>query len=229
MRQIHIAGPRVEGIGVGTAQFAFRNGTAEDSIATVHAALDAGVMLIDTALAYTRAGIESYAENVVARALRGVASERPVIATKGGHWHEGADFLIDGRPDTLRPHCEISLRTPDGPASVARQRLANRFDLDLPDNQRKLEAAGQLAQLADDAGISLIELAIAFVLRHPAITSAIIGPRTMEHLESQLTATGVHLTHDVLDRIDQIVAPGLTLNPADNGWVSPALGPAARR
>ena len=116
--------------------------------------------------------------------------------------------------------------TTQGPASVARQRLANRFDLDLPDNQRKLEAA---AQLADDAGMSLIELAIAFVLRHPAITSAIIGPRTMEHLESQLTATGVHLSHDVLDRIDQIVAPGLTLNPADNGWVSPALDPAARR
>ena len=116
-----------------------------------------------------------------------------------------------------------------GPTSAARQRLANRFDLDLPDNQRKLEAAGQLAQLAGDAGISLIELAIAFVLRHPAITSAIIGPRTMQHLESQLTATGVHLTDDVLDRIDQIVAPGLTLNPADNGWVSPALGPTARR
>jgi aryl-alcohol dehydrogenase-like predicted oxidoreductase len=117
----------------------------------------------------------------------------------------------------------------EGPASVARQRLANRFDLDLPDNQRKLEAADQLAQLADDAGISLIELAIAFVLRHPAITSAIIGPRTMEHFESQLTATDVHLTDDVLDRIDQIVAPGLTLNPADNGWVSPALDPTARR
>jgi aryl-alcohol dehydrogenase-like predicted oxidoreductase len=116
-----------------------------------------------------------------------------------------------------------------GPASVARQRLANRFDLDLPENQRKLEAADQLAQLADDAGISLVELAIAFVLRHPAVTSAIIGPRTMEHLESQLTATDVHLTDDVLDRIDQIVAPGLTLNPADNGWVSPALDSTARR
>jgi aryl-alcohol dehydrogenase-like predicted oxidoreductase len=119
--------------------------------------------------------------------------------------------------------------TAQGPESVARQRLANRFDLDLPENQRKLEAAAQLAQLADDAGITLIELAIAFVLRHPAVTSAIIGPRTMEHLESQLTATDVHLTHDVLDRIDQIVAPGLTLNPADNGWVSPALAPIARR
>ena len=119
--------------------------------------------------------------------------------------------------------------TAQGPTSAARQRLANRFDLNLPENQRKLEAAAQLAQFADDVGITLVELAIAFVLRHPAVTSAIIGPRTMEHLESQLTATDVHLTHDVLDRIDQIVAPGLTLNPADNGWVSPALDPAARR
>ena len=66
-------------------------------------------------------------------------------------------------------------------------------------------------------------MAIAFVLRHPAITAAIIGPRTMEHLESQLTAAGVTLTDDVLDRIDEIVPPGVTINHADNGWVSPAL------
>ena len=117
----------------------------------------------------------------------------------------------------------------EGPTSVARRRLANRFDLDLSENQRKLEAADQLARLADEAGISLIEMAIAFVLRHPAVTSAIIGPRTMNHLESQLTAADVHLADDVLDRIDEIVAPGVTLNPADNGWVSPALGPSARR
>ena len=116
-----------------------------------------------------------------------------------------------------------------GPMSVARQRLANRFDLSLPENQRKLNAADQLAKLADEAGISLIEMAIAFVLRHPAITSAIIGPRTMDHLESQLATADVVLSDDVLDRIDEIVAPGVTLNPADNGWVSPSLQPAARR
>jgi aryl-alcohol dehydrogenase-like predicted oxidoreductase len=116
-----------------------------------------------------------------------------------------------------------------GPESIARQRLANRFDLALPENQRKLDAADQLAKLADDAGIDLIEMAIAFVLRHPAITSAIIGPRTMDHLESQLAAADVVLTDDVLDRIDEIVAPGVTLNPADNGWVSPSLQAAARR
>jgi aryl-alcohol dehydrogenase-like predicted oxidoreductase len=117
----------------------------------------------------------------------------------------------------------------DGPFSPARRRLANRFDPSLPENQRKLDAAEQLAELAGKAGITLIEMAIAFVLRHPAVTAAIIGPRTMEHLESQLTAAGAELSDDVLDRIDQIVPPGTTLNPADNGWASPALQPAARR
>jgi aryl-alcohol dehydrogenase-like predicted oxidoreductase len=116
-----------------------------------------------------------------------------------------------------------------GPMSEARQRLANRFDLSLPENQRKLDAADALATLAEEAGVSLIEMAIAFVLRHPAVTAAIIGPRTMNHLESQVTAAEVLLTDDVLDRIDEIVAPGVTLNPADNGWVSPSLQPAARR
>jgi aryl-alcohol dehydrogenase-like predicted oxidoreductase len=116
-----------------------------------------------------------------------------------------------------------------GPMSPARQRLADRFDLSLAENQRKLDAAEALAQLADQAGISLIELAVAFVLCHPAITSAIIGPRTMDHLESQLPAAEVRLSDDALNAIDRIVAPGVTLNPADDGWVSPALDSAARR
>lgn len=119
--------------------------------------------------------------------------------------------------------------TARGPASASRQRMANRFDLDLPENQRKLTAAEQLSRIAGETGISLIEMAIAFVLRHPAVTSAIIGPRTMEHLESQLTAADVHLSGEVLDRIDEVVVPGVTLNPADNGWVNPALEPSARR
>jgi pyridoxine 4-dehydrogenase len=110
-RQVDIAGHRVAGIGLGTAQFAFRNGTAETSVATVHAALDAGVSLIDTALAYTRPGIQSHAEQIVARALRGMTGQRPLVATKGGHWREGDVFPVDARPDTLRAHCEISLRT----------------------------------------------------------------------------------------------------------------------
>jgi hypothetical protein len=99
--------------------------------------------------------------------------------------------------------------------SHARKRLANRFDMSLPEKQRKLDATDALANLADEAGITLIEMAIAFVLRHPAVTAAIIGPRTMEHLESQLAAADVVLTDDVPDRIDDIVAPGVTLNPAE--------------
>jgi aryl-alcohol dehydrogenase-like predicted oxidoreductase len=92
------------------------------------------------------------------------------------------------------------------------------FDMSMPANQRKLEAAYDLADLADEAGMSLIDMALAFVIRHPAVTSAIIGPRTMEHLESQLTCLDVTLTDDVLDRIDQIVPPGVNVNPADGGW-----------
>lgn len=98
-------------IGLGTAPFAFRSGSAADALATVRAAVDAGVRLIDTALAYTRPGVESYAEDVVARALLGMTGERPLVATKGGHWRDGDRFFVDGRPATLRRHCEISLRT----------------------------------------------------------------------------------------------------------------------
>ncbi len=114
-----------------------------------------------------------------------------------------------------------------GPASSARP--AGRFDMSDPANQRKLDATEQLAQLAAETGIPLVQMAIAFVLRHPAIIAAIIGPRTMEHLESQLAAADVVLAYEVLDRIDQINPPGVTINHLDNGWTQPALQPAARR
>jgi aryl-alcohol dehydrogenase-like predicted oxidoreductase len=114
-----------------------------------------------------------------------------------------------------------------GPSSAARPPA--RFDLGDPANQRKLDAADALAQLAEDAALTLIELALAFVLRHPAVTAAIIGPRTMGHLESQLTAADIQLSDEVLDRIDEIVAPGTTINLADNGWTQPSLDPARRR
>jgi len=108
-------------------------------------------------------------------------------------------------------------------------RLPERFDLSLPANQRKLDAVEQLARLAEEAGMTLIQLAIAFVLNHPAITAPIIGPRTMEQLESQLAAADVVLDQAVLDRIDEIVPPGTTINPADNSFDNPALQRAARR
>jgi aryl-alcohol dehydrogenase-like predicted oxidoreductase len=114
-------------------------------------------------------------------------------------------------------------------SSSRANRLPERFDLSLPANQRKLDAVEELAQLAEEAGTTLIQLAIAFVLSHPAITTALIGPRTMEQLESQLAAADVVLDEAVLDRIDEIVPPGTTINPADNSWANPALHPAARR
>jgi aryl-alcohol dehydrogenase-like predicted oxidoreductase len=117
----------------------------------------------------------------------------------------------------------------EAPTSTRQERLPHRFDLSLPGNQRKLEAAEALAQLAEETGVSLIQMAIAFVIRHPAVTSAIIGPRTMEHLEDYLPAAELRLEDAVLDRIDEIVTPGTNLNPADSGWTNPDLAPAARR
>ncbi|MGD0198547.1 MAG: aldo/keto reductase [Solirubrobacteraceae bacterium] len=115
------------------------------------------------------------------------------------------------------------------PQSRRSVRLPDRYDISSAVNQRKLEAADALGALADEAGLSLIELAIAWVLRHPAVTSAIIGPRTLEHLESQLPAAELSLDTAILDRIDEIVPPGVTLNPADGGFDNPSLAPAARR
>ena len=83
--------------------------------------------------------------------------------------------------------------------------------------------------VADDAGVSLIELAIAFVVNHPAVTSAIIGPRTMEQLDSQLPAADVVLDAATLDRIDEIVRPGVNLNPADTSYGDHLLEPGPRR
>jgi aryl-alcohol dehydrogenase-like predicted oxidoreductase len=113
------------------------------------------------------------------------------------------------------------------PTSAARPKA--RFDMTSAANQQKLEVVDALAHVAEEAGISLIELAIAFVINHPGVTSAIIGPRTMEQLVSQLPAAGVHLSADVLDRIDELVAPGLTLNPDDNSYGAHELAATARR
>jgi aryl-alcohol dehydrogenase-like predicted oxidoreductase len=115
------------------------------------------------------------------------------------------------------------------PSSHRAERVPARYDMSLPGNQRKLEAADRLATVAEEAGVSLVQMAIAFVIRHPAVSAAIIGPRTMEHLGSQLPAMDVVLGDDVLDEIDAIVPPGVNLNPADSGYQNPALRPSARR
>ena len=107
--------------------------------------------------------------------------------------------------------------------------LPHHYDMSIPGNEAKLEAVGKLGALADEAGLSLIQLALGFVLEHPGVTCPIIGPRTMEHLESQLPALELRLSPDVLDRIDEIVTPGMDLNETDIGWVPAAVADKSLR
>lgn len=114
-------------------------------------------------------------------------------------------------------------------APTSQARPSARFDMSTAANQRKLDMVEDLAVLAEEAGMPLIQMAIAFVLNHPGITSAIVGPRTMEQLESYLPAAETTLPTNVLDRIDEIVAPGSTVNPEDNSYGAHDLWPTQRR
>ena len=107
--------------------------------------------------------------------------------------------------------------------------LPERYDLSLPVNQAKLAAVAELEKLADEAGHSLLELALAFTQSHPGVTCPIIGPRTMEQLESQLVTADITLGDDVLDRIDEIAPPGQNVGGADPGWQPPSVADAALR
>ena len=150
--------------------------------------------------------------------VRGVENEVLPVCAKYGMgvipWSPLAGGYLSGR----------YRRGEEPPTSSRAERLPHRFDLSIPANQRKFDAAVALGELAEDAGLTLIELALAFVIRHPAVTSAIIGPRTMEHLESQLTAADVTLSDDVLDRIDEIVPPGPERQPRRRRLVQPGAG-----
>ena len=139
-------------VGLGTAPLAFSDRSVADGVDVTLAALESGVRLIDTALAYTRPGIESFAEAVVARALRQWRGEQPVVATKGGHWRDGDDFPVDGRPSTLRRHCETSMRT----LGVERIDLyqLHHVDPDVP----LPESVAALAGLRDEGKVAAIGL-----------------------------------------------------------------------
>jgi aryl-alcohol dehydrogenase-like predicted oxidoreductase len=96
--------------------------------------------------------------------------------------------------------------------------------------EQKLDLVEQLEVVAQEAGLSLLQLALGFVVAHRAVTSAIIGPRTHEQLEEQLAAADVRLTDDVLDRVDELVPAGRNVNPDDVGWSPPAVrDPLLRR
>jgi aryl-alcohol dehydrogenase-like predicted oxidoreductase len=125
-----------------------------------------------------------------------------------GGWLSGSFHTRDGAGDD------------EARANRAR-RMPRRFDLSLPANQEKLRAVTALAALADELGTTLPRLAIGFVLQHPAVTSAIIGPRSVEQVTSIVDAVTVQLDESVLDRIDEIVPPGTTVNPSDNDHLQP--------
>jgi aryl-alcohol dehydrogenase-like predicted oxidoreductase len=118
------------------------------------------------------------------------------------------------------------------PIDLAAGRAAltpSRFDPSIPANQVKLDAVERLAELADQIGCSLPELALAFPLAHPAVTSVLLGPRTMEQLQGLLKGSALILDDAALDRIDEIVPPGANLYPEHGPWVPPALSDAATR
>ncbi len=117
----------------------------------------------------------------------------------------------------------------DQPTGGRASRTPARFDFSLPGNQKKLDVIEELEKLAAEAGVPLIHLALAFVINHPAVSAAIIGPRTMEQLEGQLGAEDVRLDDGVLDRIDELVPPGTNLNVADGGYQPPAITASWRR
>ena len=116
---------------------------------------------------------------------------------------------------------------PGAPTSAARP--GARFDMSTPANQRKLDVVEELVLLAERSEMTMIELALAWAINHPGVTSAIIGPRIMEQLESQLPSVRVTLDTEILDRVDELVAPGVTLNADDNSYGEAELTPQGRR
>jgi aryl-alcohol dehydrogenase-like predicted oxidoreductase len=117
----------------------------------------------------------------------------------------------------------------DVPADARAIREAEHFDWGRPEADRKLDLVDALSALADEVGCPLAHLAMAFTLAHRAVTSAIIGPRTPDQLRSLLGSESLELDWSVLDRIDEIVPPGVNVNSANAGYVPPALADAALR
>jgi aryl-alcohol dehydrogenase-like predicted oxidoreductase len=126
-------------------------------------------------------------------------------------WSPLAYGFLTGRSDLKRPGVQ--------PAA---------FDMSRTENQAKREAADRLGELAAEIGHTLPALAMAFPGTHPGVTATIIGPRTMEQLESTLDGADVVLDDETLDRIDEIVPPGTDLHVSGT-WRSPALEDPARR
>ena len=154
-------------------------------------------------------GIETTVLPACRRAGMGVLTWSPLAAgfLSGNYRKDRPVDLTAGRPS----------RTP------------HRFDPSIPGNAAKFEAVEQLAELADRVGCTLPQLAVAFTAVHPAVTSVIIGPRTMPQLESLLKGESLTLDDATLDRIDEIVPPGTNLYQPDGAWAPPTLTDLALR
>ncbi|MDP9820819.1 aldo/keto reductase [Nocardioides massiliensis] len=155
-------------------------------------------------------GIEADLLPVCAEQKMGAITWSPLA----GGWLSG-HFVPEGGTDAAQIH--------------RRRRNASRFDPAEASNQQKLAALDQFHSLAADSGIPLPHLAVAFAKNHPAVSSVLLGPRSMEQLTSLLPAADTMLTPDVLDAVDDIVSPGTTINPADAGWGANAALRLARR
>ena len=113
----------------------------------------------------------------------------------------------------------------DQPTDLRRAGLLKAFS-----DGRRIDAVEQLIPLAEKAGLPMTHLALAFVIAHPGVTSAIIGPHTMKQLDDLLAAADVALGDDLLDQIDEIVPPGTDVGLLDQAYLPPALlDPALRR
>jgi aryl-alcohol dehydrogenase-like predicted oxidoreductase len=142
-----------------------------------------------------------------------------VYSPLGGGWLTGKYRREADPPEGSRMR---RARTRSGPSS-------HRFDPGRPEYQRRFEVVERLQAVADKAGLSQTHLSAAFTLAHPAATSAIVGPRTMDQLEDLLAGADVRLDADTLDVIDDVMAPGTILDEEDRGWDPPWMEPAARR
>ena len=143
-------------------------------------------------------------------ALTATAAERRAIRQQVDA--AGLDLpSIAGHGNVLEPDPESR------PARMKQRNpaVAARYDLTREGNQRKLDIVEALEKVAEQAGLSLTHMAIAFTLAHPAVTSAIVGPRTMSQVEDLLAGADVRLDADTLDAIDGIVAPGEVIENAD--------------
>jgi aryl-alcohol dehydrogenase-like predicted oxidoreductase len=168
--------------------------------------------MVEAQWAAERRGLERFrAEQPTYSILtRGIETEVLPVAQRYGMgvlvWSPLAQGLLTGR---IRKGQETDLRR-----TVLFRHLTDEL---------RLDAVEKIIPLAEKAGLPMTHLAMAFAIAHPGVTSAIIGPRTMEQLDDLLASADVTLTDEILDQIDEIVPPGTDIGTLDMAYRPPAL------